>query len=412
MPSTTNAANETDRNRNMEPRIIKNEAQYRDYLSEVERLVSVDPMLESPDGARLELLAKLVEDYEKERFSIPKLDPVDAIVFRMEEKGLRQKDIAAYLGGKNRASEILARKRALTLPMIKSLNKHLGIPLELLIQDKEPEPEAEEEIDGSKVPMEELVRRGWIDAKVSVSELLKRFESPLGSPVRLRNTKTFGSNRQTNITSVWLWLSRIRERADSHPEVAKRFNASALNEDFIRYVTRLSYMSNGPRLAKECLEEYGISLIVEPHLPKTHIDGAAMLGRFGTPVIGLTARLDRIDNFWFTLTHELIHAWKHLDSEERRTIADENIERPDDNEDIENEANYLAREILIPTGEWRRSEVFLSPSQQTIRDFARTQQIHPAIVAGRIRFERQDYSKFSRLVGLRKVRRAFPEVQW
>lgn len=396
----------------MELRIVKDENQYRDYLAEVDRLAVSDPEIESAQGARLELLAKLVEDFERDHFSIPKPDPIDAIVFRMEQQGLRQKDIADYLGGKNRASEILARKRPLTLTMIRELHQNLGIPLELLVQKPAEIVESGEEIDGSKVPLDELIKRGWLDAKMSVSDLLKRFEAPIGSPVRLRNTKTFGSNKRTNLTHVWLWLSRIRELADSDSSVAKRFESDSLDEDLIRYVARLSYMSNGPRLAKECLEEHGISLIIEPHLPKTHLDGAAMLGRNGTPIVGLTLRVDRLDNFWFTLIHELIHAWKHLNGADRRAIADENIEKHADNDAIEHEANELAKEILIPTGAWRRSDAFLNPSPSAIRELADTLQIHPAIVAGRIRFEHQNYSIFSKMVGYRQARASFPELQW
>jgi HTH-type transcriptional regulator/antitoxin HigA len=86
----------------MEIRIIKTKQQYRRYLKEVDQLVSFDPDPRTAVGARLELLAKLVEDYEKERFKFRKPDPVEAILFRMEQQGLRQKDIADIVGGKNR----------------------------------------------------------------------------------------------------------------------------------------------------------------------------------------------------------------------------------------------------------------------------------------------------------------------
>lgn len=119
----------------MELRIIKTDEQYRRYLEEARRLAKRDPEPESEDGARLELLAKLVEDYEKERFSFRKPDPIEAIVFRMEEQGLRQADIAAIVGGKSRASEILSRKRPLTLSMVRALHDKLGIPSELLIRE-------------------------------------------------------------------------------------------------------------------------------------------------------------------------------------------------------------------------------------------------------------------------------------
>jgi HTH-type transcriptional regulator/antitoxin HigA len=119
----------------MELRIIKTDEQHRRYLEEARRLAKGDPKPDSSAGARLELLAKLIDDYEKERFEFRKPDPIEAILFRMEEQGLRQADIAAIVGGKNRASEILSRKRALTLAMVRALHEKLGIPSELLIRE-------------------------------------------------------------------------------------------------------------------------------------------------------------------------------------------------------------------------------------------------------------------------------------
>jgi len=119
----------------MELRIIKTSEQHRRYLEEARRLAKGDPEPQTREGARLELLAKLIDDYERERFKFDKPDPIDAILFRMEEQGLRQTDIAAIVGGKNRASEILSRKRPLTLAMVRALHDKLGIPSELLIRE-------------------------------------------------------------------------------------------------------------------------------------------------------------------------------------------------------------------------------------------------------------------------------------
>lgn len=119
----------------LEPRIIKTDKQYRAFLKEVERLALTDPDPDTMEGARLELLAKLVEDYELEHFAFSRPDPVDAIMFRMEQQRLLQKDIAPLLGGKNRASEILSRKRPLTLPMIRALHDALDIPSQVLIRE-------------------------------------------------------------------------------------------------------------------------------------------------------------------------------------------------------------------------------------------------------------------------------------
>lgn len=362
----------------MDIRIIKSEDHYRKALEEVARLAGKDPARESGDGARLELLAKLVEDYEKERFAFNHPDPIDAIIFRMEEQGLRQKDIADLLGGRNRASEVLSRKRPLTLAMIRALHRALGIPTALLVREPTPEYVTGTELDESDV-----------------------------------HTQVFGSTARSHYVRIQLWLARIREIAESRDELRGRYRKDHLNLETLRYISRLSWMPNGPRLAMNFLAERGIALVIEPHLPPTRLDGAAMIGRSGAPVIGLTLREDRLDNFWFTLMHELVHAWKHLDNETHRAIADENIEKPaKDSADIEREANELAAEILIDKATWRRSHAHLSPSVQAIHDFATRMQVSPAVVAGRVRHERGNYSLFTKLVGYRTVRAMFPEVTW
>ena len=122
----------------LEPKIIKTDDQYQSYLAEVDRLAADDPSPGTGDGDRLELLAKLVEDYEKGRFHFKRPDPIDAIRFRMEEQGLRQKDLALLLGGRNRVSEVLAGKRPLTLSAVRALSDTLHIPADLLIRGPAP----------------------------------------------------------------------------------------------------------------------------------------------------------------------------------------------------------------------------------------------------------------------------------
>lgn len=398
----------------MEPRIIKTEEHYRTFLSEVEKLAADDPAPDSPEGSRLELLAKLVEDYEKSRFVFEKPDPVDAILFRMEQQGLRQKDLAELLGGKNRASEILSRKRPLTLPMIRSLYERLDIPAALLIREPETRYEvAEEDIDLSAIPSKEIVKRRWVQSAGEVKSWIQRALAPVGSPAFLKHTLTVGATATTNKTKVWLWLARAREVAESRTYLNGRYKRDALNEEAISYLVKLSWMERGPQLAREFLEEKGIALVIEPHLRGSRLDGAAMLSRSGAPIIGLTVRHDRLDNFWFTLIHECIHAWKHLDGAGLRAIADEDLEKPDiDPVTIEKEANDMAAELLLPRGTWRRSEAYLNPSSEAINELAVKLQINPAIVAGRLRFERKDYTRFTRMIGNGQVRKAFPDVNW
>jgi HTH-type transcriptional regulator / antitoxin HigA len=409
----TSATGNAERTPLVEPRIIKTDEQYRLYLQAVEDLAAGDPPANSPEGERLELLAKLVEDYEKTRYPFAQPDPVDAILFRMEQQGLRQKDIADILGGKNRASEVLARKRPLTLAMIRALHEQLEIPPALLIREPQAPYVTGELPKPRELPASWLVKRGWVDATAGIPQLIQRLAAPAESPLFPRHALVFGANSRTNRLHVRLWLARVREIADARTELHGRFRPAELNEELIRYVSRLSWMDKGPRLAKECLEERGIAVVVEPHLPGTHLDGAALLGQSGAPIIGLTLRADRLDSFWFTLVHELVHAWKHLGADRCRAIADENIEsHPSENDSVEREAHEAVAEILFPGSVWQRSAAFKNPTPATLRALAAELQIGPAIVAGRVRYERQNFALFTKLVGYRQARLAFPEVQW
>lgn len=115
----------------MKARILKTEEDYQAALSRVESLLDAKPG--SAKEEELELWSLLVERYEQEHFPIDFPDPVEAIKFRMEQEGLRQKDLAKVLPGKNRVSEVLNHKRPLSLGMIRSLHEHLHIPAEVLI---------------------------------------------------------------------------------------------------------------------------------------------------------------------------------------------------------------------------------------------------------------------------------------
>ena len=120
----------------MKTKIIKREQDYSEACERIYKLInSSDRPIESdtPEGEELELLSLLVEKYEQENHSMEPPDPIEAIKFRMEQMNLRQTDIAPLLGGKTRVSEVLHRKRPLTLRMIVLLHRYLGIPLESLI---------------------------------------------------------------------------------------------------------------------------------------------------------------------------------------------------------------------------------------------------------------------------------------
>jgi HTH-type transcriptional regulator/antitoxin HigA len=115
----------------MNIRPIRTNRDHARALKEIERLWNAKPG--TPAYDRLDVLATLVEAYERTHFPVPALDPVEAILFRMEQQGLTRRDLEPLIGSRARVSEVLNHKRDLTLPMIRALHRKLGIPAESLI---------------------------------------------------------------------------------------------------------------------------------------------------------------------------------------------------------------------------------------------------------------------------------------
>jgi len=117
----------------MEIKPIRTETDYEAALAEVERLWGSEPG--TPEGDRFEVLFTLVEAYEEKQYPILPPDPVEAIKYYMESRGLDRHDLEQFIGPSGRVAEVLSRKRPLTLAMSRKLNAGLGIPAEVLIQN-------------------------------------------------------------------------------------------------------------------------------------------------------------------------------------------------------------------------------------------------------------------------------------
>lgn len=115
----------------MDIRPIKTENDYRDALLRIEELMDAEPDTEA--GAELDVLATLVDSYESKNFPIEAPDPVDAILFRMEQMGITRKDLEEFLGSRGRVSDVLNHKRDLSITQIKKLHHGLDIPFENLL---------------------------------------------------------------------------------------------------------------------------------------------------------------------------------------------------------------------------------------------------------------------------------------
>jgi HTH-type transcriptional regulator/antitoxin HigA len=146
--------------------------------------------------------------------------------------------------------------------------------------------------------------------------------------------------------------------------------------------------------------------VIESSLPGMSVDGASFHpSHLGRPVLAMTLRHDRLDNFWFTLLHEIGHIALHVQHPSEDVFVD-SFEGDDETEEqeAEAEANAFAKDALIPRDTWFRSEARRLGSEASVLSLAKQLGIHPAIVAGRIRYERQDFRLFHDLVGQGEVR--------
>jgi HTH-type transcriptional regulator / antitoxin HigA len=238
--------------------------------------------------------------------------------------------------------------------------------------------------------------------------LMKTFLAPLGGEVPAmalcRRTINKRSKGVMDNYALLAWTARVLMRANNEC-CPSDYVGGVITKDFMREVARLSLYDQGPLLAKELLEKNGIAMIVEQNLPKTWLDGGAMLTDTGNPVIGLTLRHDRIDNFWFSLMHELSHIAKHLRNADEAFIDDFDLDKKEDPR--ESEADRLTREVFIPRAVWARSDAYLNRDEESVIDLSKKLRIHHAVIAGRLRWETGNYSMLSKLVGQGEVRRLF-----
>ena len=394
-------------------KVIKNETDYEETLSALEGLLDLDPVPGTPENEKLELLTLLVENYESRQYQFISPKPIEAIKFRMEQQKLNPRDLIPYIGSRSKVSEVLSGKRSLTLSMIRALSSGLGIPANVLIQEQN-----QDDIDWDRFPIKQMIAWGWIPApehprSTRSEEILRPFFAEAGNlqlqAVFYRSSSHIRSGRSMDDYALTAWSARILARASANPPAVK-YKTGILTEKFLREVAQLSISETGPLLARDLLREQGIQVVVERHLPRTYLDGAIIMTDKLSPVIGLTLRHDRIDNFWFTLTHELAHLSLHLDNESSIFYDDLDMEAEDDPR--EREADYLAGEVLIPDEAWKQSPASHLRSPEAAEHLAKQLNIHPAIVAGRMRHDLKAYRLLNNLVGHKKVRKLFPEVFW
>ncbi len=341
-------------------------------------------------------------------------DPVEAIKFYMAERGLQQRDLIPMIGSRSKVSEVLSGTRSLTMPMARALYRHLGIPAEALLQEPANHVAiSENEIDWRRFPLREMAKRGWIESRNNlrqhaeelVTGLMHKAGCDQPTAALYRKTDQNRANAKTDPYALNAWCWQVLARANEK-NFRNDYQEATTPVEFLNHVARLSPAIDGPRQAVDFLADQGIAVELVPHLPRTHLDGAAMKSANGRPAIGLTLRYDRIDNFWWVLMHELAHVVLHLPQTCEAFVDDDDL-RGTGTDAKEMEADELAYECLIPTTAWEDSEILEDPSPMAVMALAQEVGVHPAIIAGRARRELGNYRLLSQFVGTGEVRKLF-----
>lgn len=260
-------------------------------------------------------------------------------------------------------------------------------------------------------PYKEMIKRKWFNVPRNANPLekVKEYFLHAAGPqfATAYHRKKMRSGNVPNEYALLAWQARLLERARNlaaHGTLAE----FKLDDRWLPDLVMLTRRKDGPRRACQLLAEKGIALIIERHLPGSYLDGAAMLTDTERPVIGLTLRYDRLDNFWFVLLHELGHVFLHLFDGLRYDFFDE--ESASDSDSIETEADQFALNTLIPEDLWDQCLSRFALSEEAVQIDADKLGIDPSIIAGRIRKERGNYTILNNLVGQSQVRAQFEDA--
>jgi len=346
----------------------------------------------------LDVLQTLIEKWERSVHQLSTVLPAEAIKFRMEQLGLKPRDLEPYLGAKSRVSEVLSGQRQPTVDQIRALHTHLRIPIELLVGGIKHEPP------GGRAPsaaaVEKLRKLGVMTAKETIEAFMARARSTVPNVAILRKTRTDRTNAKTDFGALEAWCAAVMIKAEGARVPA---GATHDGERSARALAQISRASDWPQKLVEYLTSIGVVLVVLEHLPGTYLDGAAMRRADGVPVIAITVRHDRLDNFWFTLLHEFAHVVLHLNSDLPVILDDLDVNSTDG---IEAQADEFARNALIPSNIWS-SRTKGNMGGAELMAIANAAGVDVSVAAGRWRFDSGDYRKFARLLGRGEVKKHF-----
>lgn len=340
-------------------------------------------------------------------------DPGLTLIVARIAKGFSQRDLAWRLGVKEQQVQRYEADRygSISMKNYSRVAALLGVRLSANIQPLPQFRGLDAVIDDvSKEQIKKILKHGrengWFSGEmdeVGLRQFIAQNRIQFGSPSLLRT----GLNVKDHSDDVLLhaWRARVASRA--RQVIAKgieRFDP--IQTGWLQELRKLSIHNDGPRRARDLLMKRGIVMIVEAQIQGLAIDGAAFL-EDDVPVIGITLRRDYIDNFWFTLLHEVGHVTLHFRTGLSEGFYDQFEQQSVDEQEAE--ADSFASNLLISDKLWQRSPARIAKSPAVIEKFAKDMSIHPAIVFGRIRKERNDYTLFSQKIGGKTVRQLFAE---
>lgn len=249
-----------------------------------------------------------------------------------------------------------------------------------------------------QLPKKELISRGWLKTNDDFSSLASVFFD-LSSEQRLT---LFRKAPTANESMLIVWQSQVRAEAEYSCVTDPLPRFESLGKGYLHELARLSQNTQNIKELPAILRKSGIILIYLPALPGMKADGAVFSLSSGNPVVGLSLRFPRLDNFWFTLLHELAHVVLHASMLNNPIFVDVETE---DESVIEKAANKLAKESFVDRSSWRNCEPKYQSGDDVVRKFADKQGIHPSIVAGMLRRETGNYTRYSAIINEHDVRK-------
>lgn len=243
------------------------------------------------------------------------------------------------------------------------------------------------------LPLSTLVSKGYISSASQEHDVFQMLSNSAksGSATLFKSGNLKDSVKRETIVAVWQAVVSSKAEKISAPQ----FCIKDVDRDFLDYIASLSFDTSNINNLSEILLSKGIIFIIEPAFPGLGKDGCVYKNKKGNPVLSISLRYDRLDNFWYTLLHELSHIILHYDILDNVIIEDiEDI----NGDEIEDEANYFTRECIVDRVTWRKFALAKNKSYIKINELAALVKRHPALLAGRVRHETKDWSLFSDIV--------------